>query len=138
MQARICAGDWVSMWACVCISVQVHRFSVWCFGASHRISPPSHRQFFTMGKSLRSKSKLRAKSVKRNGEFAKHVDARNERLAAKLKEKTQSQAESQAEKSPNDTDKPKLEKISTSGWRDSRKLQYKQRQLKKKKNVTKF
>ena len=92
-----------------------------------------------MAKSLRSKSKLRAKSVKRKGEFAKHVDARNERLAAKLKEKTETQTE---KSDKNDTDKsklePKLEKISTSGWRDSRKLQYKQRQLKKKKNVTKF
>lgn len=89
----------------------------------------------TMGKSLRSKSKLRAKSVKRNGEFAKHADARKERLAAKLKEKTETQTE---KSDKNDSDKPKLEKISTSGWRDSRKLQYKQRQLKKKKNVTKF
>lgn len=36
-----------------------------------------------MGKSLRSKSVLRAKSVKRKGEFQKAVDARTQRLFEK-------------------------------------------------------
>lgn len=92
-----------------------------------------------MGKSLRSKSKLRAKSVKRVGEFSDFVDARNARLAEKLKKKTDAQAKDDEKM---DTDKPKSDKVSTSvstsGWRDLRKQQYKKRNLKKKKSVTKF
>lgn len=88
-----------------------------------------------MAKSLRSKSKLRAKSVKRQGEFAQYVDARSARLAEKMKAKTAAQTEKAAKA---DADKPPAAKVSTLGWRDSRKLQYKQQKLKKKKNVTKF
>ncbi|KAF3990954.1 hypothetical protein FT663_00890 [Candidozyma haemuli var. vulneris] len=38
-----------------------------------------------MAKSLRSKSKLRAKSIKRKGEFANYANERTARLAAKAK-----------------------------------------------------
>lgn len=129
-RARPCPRSRACVRQCMQYGVRVASVYRWGIASFYLIA---------MAKSLRSKSKLRAKSVKRKGEFAKHVDARNERLAAKLKEKTETQTE---KSDKNETDKlklePKLEKISTSGWRDSRKLQYKQRQLKKKKNVTKF
>ncbi|RCK64505.1 hypothetical protein Cantr_00100 [Candida viswanathii] len=96
-----------------------------------------------MAKSLRSKSKLQAKSVKRKGEFSKFVDERNKRIAAKLAEETKKQDElkKQQKKEDNedetktmDVDEAKdTKKVSTSGWRDSRSQAYKQRQLKNKK-----
>lgn len=46
-----------------------------------------------MAKSLRSKPKLRAKSVKRKGEFTKFVDDRNARLAEKTRLNLQKQNE---------------------------------------------
>ncbi|CAK7901258.1 hypothetical protein CAAN3_05S05138 [[Candida] anglica] len=108
-----------------------------------------------MAKSLRSKSKLRAKSVKRKGEFAKFVDGRNDRLAAKLEEHTKKQEEEKAAKKAQDPEVKAEEtegmevdysaesttdkKVSTSGWRDSRNQIYKQRKLKGKKGkVVKF
>ena len=52
-----------------------------------------------MAKSLRSKPKLRAKSIKRNNEFAKFVDERDQRLVAKIQanlERQKAQAEAEA------------------------------------------
>ncbi|GEQ72055.1 hypothetical protein JCM33374_g5741 [Metschnikowia sp. JCM 33374] len=46
-----------------------------------------------MAKSLRSKPKLRAKSVKRKGEFTKFVDDRNARLAERTRLNLQKQNE---------------------------------------------
>ncbi|OBA19078.1 hypothetical protein METBIDRAFT_33687 [Metschnikowia bicuspidata var. bicuspidata NRRL YB-4993] len=46
-----------------------------------------------MANSLRSKPKLRAKSVKRKGEFTKFVDDRNARLAEKTRLNLQKQNE---------------------------------------------
>lgn len=115
-----------------------------------------------MAKSLRSKSKLQAKSVKRKGEFAKFVDARNQRIAEKLHQETLKQEAKKKEERENkgkdkdatdasdaspaaaaamDVDAEKKEKkISTSGWRSSNSQRYKQDQLKKrvKKKVMKF
>lgn len=113
-----------------------------------------------MAKSLRSKSKLQAKSVKRKGEFAKFVDARNQRIAEKLHQETLKQEAKKKEEKENegkdkdasdatdaaaaaamDVDAEKKEKkISTSGWRSSNSQRYKQDQLKKrvKKKVMKF
>ncbi|KAI5969562.1 hypothetical protein CANMA_001412 [Candida margitis] len=99
-----------------------------------------------MAKSLRSKSKLQAKSVKRKGEFAKYVDERSKRIADRLAKET---AKQEAEKKKNkqedgqetmDLDKAAEDgeekthnkKVSTSGWRDSNSQRYKQRQLKNK------
>lgn len=97
-----------------------------------------------MAKSLRSKSKLQAKSVKRKGEFSKYVDDRNKRIAAKLAEETKKQDEiKKQDKKVNDNDDKSMDvdenkdkKVSTSGWRDSRSQVYKQRQLKNKKRKT--
>ncbi|EGW31612.1 uncharacterized protein SPAPADRAFT_51604 [Spathaspora passalidarum NRRL Y-27907] len=100
-----------------------------------------------MAKSLRSKSKLRAKSVKRKGEFTKFVDSRNTRIAKKLEQETKKQDEAKKETTEDEApveptmevDEEKSEKkVSTSGWRDSRKQIYKQRQLKKKGKSLKF
>lgn len=46
-----------------------------------------------MAKSLRSKPKLRAKSLKRKGEFEGIVDARNKRLSEKMEKETKRQEE---------------------------------------------
>ncbi|KAK6459230.1 uncharacterized protein RJT20DRAFT_124424 [Scheffersomyces xylosifermentans] len=101
-----------------------------------------------MGKSLRSKSKLRAKSIKRKGEFSKFVDGRNKRIADRLEEETKKQIEAKKAASEedqvegketmevdNETKEPK--KVSTSGWRDSRGQIYKQRKIKHKKGGNK-
>lgn len=94
-----------------------------------------------MGKSIRSKSVLRAKSVKRSGEFAKYVDARNKRISEKLTEDLSKQAKpetktTQVEEKMDEDAK----KISTSGWKSSRKSVYKQSLIKnkKRKNHMKF
>lgn len=94
-----------------------------------------------MGKSLRSKSKLRAKSIKRKAEFSEYVDKRNQRISDKLAESTKAQDELKKQKkqeegideeaAPMETDNDK--KPSTSGWRNSRKQQYIQKNLKGKK-----
>lgn len=103
-----------------------------------------------MAKSLRSKPKLRAKSVKRNSEFQKFVDGRNERLAAKMAEHTRQQAEEKAAKQAAGGDagdagdaaemETDAKKVSTSGWRQSRGQIYKQRKIKgsKKSKTMKF
>lgn len=92
-----------------------------------------------MGKSLRSKPKLRAKSVKRGGEFAKFVDSRNERIAQRMKANLDKQ---KAEAMVDDTieeEKPEEEKkVSTSGWRNTSRQRSKQKKSKKKKDVTRF
>ncbi|KAI5968825.1 hypothetical protein KGF57_000075 [Candida theae] len=95
-----------------------------------------------MAKSLRSKSKLQAKSVKRKGEFAKYADERSKRLAEKLaKETAKQEAEKKSKQNKEqetmdldgqDVDGGKSKKVSTSGWRDSNSQRYKQRQLKNK------
>lgn len=102
-----------------------------------------------MGKSLRSKSKLRAKSIKRKAEFSEYVDQRNKRISEKLIESTKAQEELKKQKkqedgsieqdveeddenaTPMETDNNK--KPSTSGWRNSRKQQYIRKNLKGKK-----
>lgn len=98
-----------------------------------------------MAKSLRSKSKLRAKSIKRKGEFSKYVDGRNQRLAQKMVEHAQKQEEAKANKPEAvaeeesmdlDAKVPKTadeKKVSTSGWRDSRTQIYKKVKAKKSK-----
>ncbi|KAI3406164.2 hypothetical protein KGF56_001006 [Candida oxycetoniae] len=100
-----------------------------------------------MAKSLRSKSKLQAKSVKRKGEFAKYVDARSKRIAEKLAGETKAQ-EAKKEKKENkekenesmdvdtnvvaDSNSNEKPKVSTSGWRASNSQRYKQSKLKNK------
>lgn len=100
-----------------------------------------------MAKSLRSKPKLRAKSIKRKGEFAAFVDGRNARLAEKdrqnllkLKAAKEKLGEDDSKTVATDIaddadamlDEPKdTKKVSTSGWRDSRSQIYKQRKIKK-------
>lgn len=99
-----------------------------------------------MAKSLRSKSKLRAKSVKRKGEFAEFVDQRNKRLNLKALEKLKEQKDAaiakkqemiangeMEEKSeePAEQEKKEEKKVSTSGWRGSHSQQFKKRKHKK-------
>lgn len=94
-----------------------------------------------MGKSIRSKSKLRAKSVKRKVEFSEFVAKRDNRISDKLVELTKAQDEAKKQKKeaegevdePMDTDNTDTKKPSTSGWRNSRKQQYIQKNLKTKK-----
>lgn len=57
----------------------------------------------TMGKSLRSKPTLRAKSVKRKGEFHDFVEARDARLAEKMKADLERQKNEAAQKKPDQT-----------------------------------
>ncbi|CUM63177.1 uncharacterized protein PRCAT00000745001 [Priceomyces carsonii] len=84
-----------------------------------------------MAKSLRSKSKLRSKSLKRKGEFSKAVDERTRRLAEKLKQTDETQQHPEKSKVQEmELDQPK--KISTSGWRDSRKQSFKRKKSTKK------
>ncbi|GME87972.1 hypothetical protein B5S28_g3924 [[Candida] boidinii] len=103
-----------------------------------------------MAHSLRSKSKLKAKSVKRHSEFQPKEDARKERLAQKMKENLTKQVAEKAaadaaegkevapveDKMEDDSNKT----VSTSGWRKSRHHVYKKNQkLKNKsKNKNKF
>lgn len=93
-----------------------------------------------MGKSLRSKPKLRAKSIKRAGEFAKFVDSRNERIAQRMKDNLEKQkAETMEEDTITETEKPAEEKkVNTSGWRNTSRQRSKQKKSKKKKDVTRF
>ncbi|KAH3685462.1 hypothetical protein WICPIJ_003577 [Wickerhamomyces pijperi] len=103
-----------------------------------------------MAKSLRSKSKLRAKSIKRGKEFQKAVDERQLRLLEKAKENLLNQkiAEAQAKNNTEGDDiqidndeevkvaeATGVKKVSTSGQRDARHHNYK---MNKKKNHTKF
>lgn len=104
-----------------------------------------------MAKSLRAKSHLHAKSVKRQGEFQKAVNARENRLSEKLKQDLINQklkelkAKNGEEPNMEIDDLAALEKteeeaeskkVSTSGWRDARHLNYK-RAKKMKKNKKK-
>ncbi|KAK5773853.1 uncharacterized protein PWA37_003798 [Arxiozyma heterogenica] len=108
-----------------------------------------------MAKSLRAKSCLKAKSVKRKDEFQNAVNARELRISEKLKQDLINQKLKEL-KSKNGTDgesnepameiddlaslekkeETKTQKISTSGWRDARHLNYK-RAKKMKKNKKK-
>ncbi|CAL9730301.1 hypothetical protein MOUN0_J02278 [Monosporozyma unispora] len=108
-----------------------------------------------MAKSLRAKSHLKAKSVKRQGEFQNAVDARQSRISEKLKQdlinqklkelkaknggedgdEQTMQIDDLASLEKKETDEPAA-KISTSGWRDARHLNYK-RAKKMKKNKKK-
>lgn len=108
-----------------------------------------------MAKSLRAKSRLQAKSVKRKGEFQNAVNAREQRISEKLKQdlinqklkelKAKNGTNEEAEEPTMEIDdlaslekkeETKNQKISTSGWRDARHLNYK-RAKKMKKNKKK-
>lgn len=99
-----------------------------------------------MGKSIRSKSKLRAKSIKRNAEFSVHADARRQRIADKLAVEHKSKKVKEADDDKEEEEEMEVDeatsapaqdkKVSTSGWRDSRAQIYKQRTIRKKKNKT--
>lgn len=108
-----------------------------------------------MAKSLRAKSRLQAKSVKRKGEFQNAVNAREQRISERLQQDLINQKLKEL-KSKNETneetneptmeidglaslekkEETKTQKISTSGWRDARHLNY-QRAKKMKKNKKK-
>lgn len=87
-----------------------------------------------MAKSLRSKPKLRAKSVKRKGEFLKATDARNERLAEKMKQNLVKQRDEKME--DNEEADTESKKVTTSGWRQTSRRKMKQKRNKR--NSTKF
>lgn len=90
-----------------------------------------------MGKSIRSKSVLRAKSAKRGGEFSNFVDARNKRLSEKMaKDLAEQKAKLQKQEVEDDKMEEDTKKVSTSGWKNSRKSIYKQSLIKKKKKKT--
>lgn len=115
-----------------------------------------------MAKSLRAKSRLQAKSVKRKGEFQNAVNAREQRISEKLKQDliNQKLKEFRAKNSTKEEDgeeptmevddlaslekkeQTKSQKISTSGWRDARHLNYKRakkmKKSKKKGSFTRF
>lgn len=129
-------------------------FSIWIF--HHLIfampwnnySTPT--QHLNMAKSIRSKSKLRAKSIKRGAEFSVHADARRQRIATKLAVEHKSKKLKQDGVDKEDEEEMEVDEatntdataegdkkvVSTSGWRDSRSQIYKQRTIKKKKNKT--
>ncbi|CCC67642.1 hypothetical protein NCAS_0A10840 [Naumovozyma castellii] len=103
-----------------------------------------------MAKSLRAKSHLKAKSVKRHAVFQKIVDAREERIAnklkqglidqkmAKLKEQNGGDADAVMEidaegKTDEEKKSTETKKVSTSGWRDARHHNYKKNKSMKKK-----
>lgn len=89
-----------------------------------------------MAKSLRSKPKLRAKSVKRGGEFAKLSEERAARLAEKMKANLDKQKEDKMEdKEEEKEEKEEKKKISTSG---PRKRNGRLHKKKNKKNTTTF
>ncbi|KAG0669409.1 hypothetical protein KLU848_4669 [Kluyveromyces marxianus] len=104
-----------------------------------------------MAKSLRAKSDLNAKSIKRKAVFQKTVDARAERVAEKLKNDLlkQKMEELKAKNNGMEIDEETLlkqeeekrkemesvqKKVSTSGWRDARHHNYKKAKLQKKKS----
>lgn len=100
-----------------------------------------------MAKSLRAKSHLAAKSVKRRNEFQKVVDARAERVSEKLKQDLMAQKMKELKDGNGmdiDTkkDDDESKKVSTSGWRDARHHNYKKakkmKNSKKKISFTKF
>lgn len=101
-----------------------------------------------MAKSLRAKSHLHAKSIKRHNEFQKVVDARADRVSEKLKQDLMAQKMKdlksgdamEVEDSKKDGEPEK--KVSTSGWRDARHHNYKKakkmKHSKKKGSFTNF
>lgn len=106
-----------------------------------------------MAKSLRASTHLQAKSVKRKGEFQKYIDARVERLSAKLKQdlidqKMKDLKEKNGEDATMEVDELATKetkesvKVSTSGWRDARHHNYKKnkkmKKSKKKGSFTRF
>ncbi|CCF59530.1 hypothetical protein KAFR_0H01200 [Kazachstania africana CBS 2517] len=109
-----------------------------------------------MAKSLRAKSHLKAKSVKRNAEFQKVVDERGKRISEKLQQDLINQKVKQLKEQDPTKDAMEIEeisndniekegepvKVSTSGWRDARHHNYKRnkklRKTKKKGSFTKF
>lgn len=107
-----------------------------------------------MAKSLRAKSHLHAKSVKRHNVFQKVVDARAERLSEKLKQnlvnqkldelknKDPASMETDEKVSGNKGDTKEEKKVSTSGWRNARHHDYKKakkmKKTQKKGSFTKF
>ncbi|SMN20350.1 similar to Saccharomyces cerevisiae YBL028C Protein of unknown function that may interact with ribosomes [Maudiozyma saulgeensis] len=107
-----------------------------------------------MAKSLRASSHLNAKAIKRKAVFQKVVDARESRIADKLKKDLiEQKLKELKEKNPeaastmdvDDLPAPKKEeskKISTSGWRDANHHVYKKnkklRRAKKRGSFTKF
>lgn len=93
-----------------------------------------------MAKSLRSKRVLKAKSIKRKEVFQSVQDARVARLAEKLKENLRRQKVEKCEDEYMGNDEREIKRVSTSGWRDARHLNYKRaKKLKSKKgSFTKF
>lgn len=89
-----------------------------------------------MAKSLRSKSKLKAKSVKRNKFFSEVDNARTQRVTDRMNKELAKQKSNEENNNNDDDQSMKVDdkKPSTSGWRDSRKQQYKQKKLQKKKS----
>lgn len=95
-----------------------------------------------MAKSLRSKSKLRAKSVKRKGEFAAFVNERTARLAERARALAEKQKAEKSEDAMEEEDKPKekapaesLKNVKTSGLKNTSRIR--KRGLKKR-GHTKF
>lgn len=93
-----------------------------------------------MAKSLRSKPKLRAKSIKRKAEFSKFVDDRNARLAEKaaahLSEQKELSVKSETALKVEEPEAVPEKKISTSGWRSSNsQKRAKKRKVAKKKTM---
>lgn len=127
----------------VCILLPQHLIALFARWASEK----NHT---TMAKSLRSKPKLRAKSIKRKGEFAKFVEERDSRLAEKnqlhLAKQKQSEAASE-EAMEQDSAGPDAmaedppaepKKISTSGPRNNSKNRMRAKKLKAKNRRLKF
>ncbi|CCD22701.1 uncharacterized protein NDAI_0A05460 [Naumovozyma dairenensis CBS 421] len=111
-----------------------------------------------MAKSLRAKSHLKAKSIKRRSVFQKIVDARESRLAERLKKDFVDQKVKELKEKNGDAEIMDIDadgkitgedeseistkKVSTSGWRDARHHAYKKNKIakkaKKKGSFTKF
>lgn len=119
-----------------------------------------------MAKSIRSKSKLRAKTVKRKNEFGNFVDGRNQRISDKMADHMKTQREEailkkkelvaagelpasdlvkaeEAEEaliaaSTEDAIKEEPKKVSTSGWRTSNTQKFKGKKGKKTNKAMKF
>lgn len=109
-----------------------------------------------MAKSLRAKSQLKAKSVKRKNEFQKNADARAQRIADRMKEDLIRQQLEEIKSKGGDVQEAEAKaalqddameqdgkKVSTSGWRDARHHNYKRNKKlnnknRKKGSFTKF
>lgn len=99
-----------------------------------------------MAKSMRSKPRIKAKNVMRKKVFSKVADDRVRRLHEKSQKQLERQNQQRAEDEPvqankgeetMELDEPekKNQKISTSGWRDSRKQRYRRRKASKSKTL---